>query len=157
MMGRRVRGRGAHTLRGRGPAATAVPSAAIGLYTALGFLLIIAVVTPESAVAQGSGRSEAAVAPTADANGPYFTHPGEPILFDGTNSTDPEQGPLVYAWDFGDETAGSGPTPEHSYAKRGSYNVRLVVTDAGSTLTWNTVPATSTRAATVSTTNRRHP
>ena len=51
------------------------------------------------------------------------------ITFDGSASTDPD-GPIgSYTWDFGDGTTGSGPKVDHSFAKPGSYPVKLTVTD----------------------------
>ena len=51
------------------------------------------------------------------------------ITFDGSGSSDPD-GPIgSYSWDFGDGTTGSGPKVDHSFAKPGSYAVKLTVTD----------------------------
>ena len=45
-------------------------------------------------------------------------------------STDPENGPLTYDWDFGDGTAhGTGATTTHTYADAGDRAVTLIVTD----------------------------
>ena len=50
--------------------------------------------------------------------------------FNGTTSTDPENGPLTYDWDFGDGTAhGTGATTTHTYADAGDRTATLVVTD----------------------------
>ncbi|WP_148575136.1 fibrinogen-like YCDxxxxGGGW domain-containing protein, partial [Nocardioides caldifontis] len=50
--------------------------------------------------------------------------------FDGRGSTDAE-GPIAqYAWDFGDDSTGSGAVVTHSYAEGGTYTVTLTVTDA---------------------------
>lgn len=68
--------------------------------------------------------------PVADPNGPYAGLVGEPITFDGTGSFDPDGGEIVsYAWDFGDGNTGTGPTPTHTYAEAGTYDVTLEVTD----------------------------
>jgi hypothetical protein len=69
--------------------------------------------------------------PTADAGGPYLGAAGSQITFDGTASDDPDGGPLVYDWDFGDgDTAlDAGPTPSHTYVAAGIYDVCLTVTD----------------------------
>ncbi|WP_097193555.1 PKD domain-containing protein [Blastococcus aggregatus] len=63
---------------------------------------------------------------------------------DGTGSTDPEDAPLTYAWDFGDGTTGTGATASHTYTAAGTYTVRLTVTDAGG------LTATTTRSVTAS-------
>ncbi|MFN0178870.1 MAG: PKD domain-containing protein [Gemmatimonadales bacterium] len=50
--------------------------------------------------------------------------------FSGTGSTD-DAGIVSYSWTFGDGTTGTGPTPSHTYAVAGSYQVTLTVTDGG--------------------------
>lgn len=71
-------------------------------------------------------------APVADAGGPYTGFINQTIIFNGANSSDPDGDPLIYRWDFGDGTTGSGVAPTHVYASRGSYRVLLQVFD-GST------------------------
>ena len=48
--------------------------------------------------------------------------------FDGSGSTDDKQ-VTGYAWDFGDGSTGTEAKPAHTYAKAGSYQVTLKVTD----------------------------
>lgn len=69
-------------------------------------------------------------APTAVASALPLSGPA-PLLvdFDGTASTDPEGGPLVYNWDFGDSSSGTGATTTHTYDYPGYYQGYLVVTD----------------------------
>lgn len=44
---------------------------------------------------------------------------------------------VSYAWDFGDDSTGDGPNPEHVYAEPGSYEVCLTITTAdGCVSTW---------------------
>ena len=52
--------------------------------------------------------------PVADA-GPDQTVSSSEVRFDGTGSRDPDGAIARYAWDFGDGTSGSGPTPVHVY------------------------------------------
>ena len=49
--------------------------------------------------------------------------------FDASASADPDGSIASYAWDFGDDTTGTGPQASHTYAKAGTYTVTLVVTD----------------------------
>jgi hypothetical protein len=67
------------------------------------------------------------------------------VNFDGTQSSDPEQGPLTYLWDFGD---GSFPSedsaPGHEYMDYRTKLVSLLVTDErnaqGSASVWIEIP-----------------
>lgn len=49
--------------------------------------------------------------------------------FDATGSSDSDGTITGYAWDFGDSQSGTGPTPSHTYALAGTYQVTLTVTD----------------------------
>jgi len=69
------------------------------------------------------------LAPICNAGGPYGGQLGEEIGFDGTASLDPDGDIVDWAWDFGDGTIGTGPTPTHVYAEVGVYIVTLCVTD----------------------------
>lgn len=69
------------------------------------------------------------IAPTADPGGPYEGGPGQPVAFDGSGSSDPNDDALTYAWDFGDGAMGSGVGPTHTFAATGTYEVTLVVND----------------------------
>ena len=73
------------------------------------------------------------LAPVANPGGPYSGQPGMNIQFDGTASTDPNNDPLTYSWEFGDGAFGEGPTPMHAYAAEGTYTVSLTVSDASLT------------------------
>ena len=54
---------------------------------------------------------------------------GVTVNFDGTGSNDPDGTIVAYDWDFGDGNFGTGPTPTHTYAADGTFNVTLTVTD----------------------------
>ncbi|MDQ6740201.1 MAG: PKD domain-containing protein [Actinomycetota bacterium] len=48
---------------------------------------------------------------------------------DGSASSDPDGSVASYAWDYGDQTTGTGATAAHTYAAAGTYSVTLTVTD----------------------------
>lgn len=51
--------------------------------------------------------------------------------FDGSGSSDPDGTITGYAWNFGDNSSGTGAAPSHTYAAAGAYPVTLTVTDNG--------------------------
>jgi PKD repeat protein len=67
--------------------------------------------------------------PIAQPGGPYRGAAGDPVVFDGRASRDPDGRVVQYAWVFGDASSGSGPLLQHTYAATGSYTVTLTVTD----------------------------
>lgn len=71
------------------------------------------------------------VPPIADPDGPYSGDAGQPILFDGSGSSDVDGTIVSYDWDFDDGNRGTGVAPTHTYAAPGTYNVTLTVTDDG--------------------------
>ena len=80
--------------------------------------------------------------PVADANGPYSSTQGKPIIFNGAESDDPE-GPITsYIWDFGDDNTGTGVTVSHTYSSAGTYTVNLTVTDGDGLTDSDTATAT---------------
>ncbi len=80
-------------------------------------------------------------APVASAGGPYSGVRNTVIAFSGAGSSDPDNDPLTYSWDFGDGSAPvSGVSPTHAYATTGSFTATLIVND-GSV---NSAAATST-------------
>lgn len=59
---------------------------------------------------------------------------GLKTMVDGSASADSNGEITRYAWDFGDGNSGAGVTAAHTYAKDGSYDIELTVTDeAGQT------------------------
>ncbi|MFV0513561.1 MAG: PKD domain-containing protein [Jhaorihella sp.] len=65
--------------------------------------------------------------PMADAGGNRDVCSGEPILFDASDSVDPDGGLLQYAWDFGDGTVSDLVNPNKTYERPGIYPVTLTV------------------------------
>jgi PKD repeat protein len=65
----------------------------------------------------------------------FTTSPGSPgpnqqISFNASQSkAQPGRTIVSYAWDFGDNTSGSGVTPTHAYTTPAAYTVTLTVTD----------------------------
>jgi PKD repeat protein len=54
---------------------------------------------------------------------------GEELVFDASQSTDPDGEIVEYAWNFGDGTTAEGETASHTYTKTGSYTVYSTVKD----------------------------
>lgn len=76
------------------------------------------------------------VAPTAHITQDVKYGPGPlTVNFSGLSSTDPENAPLSYFWDFGDGNTSTNATPTHVFSpSTGSpfkYDVHLTVTDSG--------------------------
>jgi PKD repeat protein len=53
----------------------------------------------------------------------------ETVVFDGTQSSDPDGDTLTYFWDFGDGRKATIPKPTVRYPSAGQYTVQLKVTD----------------------------
>jgi PKD repeat protein len=49
--------------------------------------------------------------------------------FNASDSGDTDGTIVSYAWNFGDNTTGTGVTPNHTYGQAGTYDVQLTVTD----------------------------
>ena len=58
------------------------------------------------------------------------------VVFDASESFDPEGGALTIQWDFGDGETATGETATHSYPSKGEYQLRVTATDLeGETIT----------------------
>jgi DNA-binding beta-propeller fold protein YncE len=87
-----------------------------------------------TAVSVGNAPQGVAIQPDQGPTADFTATPaqaGSASSFDGSGSTDPEGSVARYDWDWGDGTGSldAGPTPSHTYAAGGSYNVTLTVTD----------------------------
>ena len=68
--------------------------------------------------------------PIADPGGPYSSIIGEEIIFDGSNSSDPDGKIDFYRWSFGDGSSQIlAISPTHIYSNPGTYTVTLTVVD----------------------------
>ncbi len=56
---------------------------------------------------------------------------GEKIIFDASDSSDPDGDSLSYSWDFGDSGKATQIRTAHVYQKAGSYKVKLSIEDSG--------------------------
>jgi len=68
-------------------------------------------------------------APVALGGGDRTVDEGQPLFFDASASTD-NAGIVSYAWDFGDGDSSTDAAVSHVYARPGSYDASLTVTDA---------------------------
>jgi len=67
--------------------------------------------------------------PEAKIDAPAQAKVKQEITFDASDSTDPDEDSLQFAWDFGDGQNGEGIEAIHQFTKPDSYTVVLVVTD----------------------------
>ncbi len=54
---------------------------------------------------------------------------GEPVTFDASRSSDPDDDPLTYQWEFGDGAPGFGATPTHLFPAYGRFAATVTVDD----------------------------
>ncbi len=60
---------------------------------------------------------------------------GNTLNVNASCSTDPDNNPLTYVWDFGDGSSATGVNAIHNYSAAGSYVVKLTVSDGTTTST----------------------
>ena len=71
------------------------------------------------------GSPPTAVASANPTNGLLPLH----VQFSSAGTSDPNNRPLTYSWDFGDGTASSAANPSHTYSVAGAYEAKLTVTN----------------------------
>jgi hypothetical protein len=67
--------------------------------------------------------------PQVKISAPSEGYVGQEILFDGLQSFDSNEDPLVFAWDFGDGSTSTEKKTTHTYRNSGEYLVTLTVDD----------------------------
>jgi len=101
--------------------------AAVGDYTATVIVTDSIGASTTATVTVHVGRSPSVRFTTSDVVG--FV--GQPLAFDATFSSDPENAIVSYTWNFGDGSAlGSGQEISRVYATAGTYTVTLTILDA---------------------------
>jgi len=73
--------------------------------------------------------------PLAEAGDNIIALVGQEIIFDGTKSSDPENKPLTYLWNFGDGASSDKNKINHSYKYPGTYIASLAIGDGANTAT----------------------
>jgi hypothetical protein len=68
-------------------------------------------------------------APVANAGPDQTANEGAAVAFDASGSSDADNDPLTFTWDFGDGGTGTGVKPSHAYADDGVYTVTLTAND----------------------------
>jgi len=68
-------------------------------------------------------------APIAEAGEDQIVLVNEEVYFDASSSFDPNNDPLTFNWDFGDNSTGEGVTTTHTYLEAESYTITLTVSD----------------------------
>ena len=68
--------------------------------------------------------------PEAVINAPFESIIGQEVVFDASDSVDPEEDELIYFWDLGDGTTSLEISPKHFYQYSGIYQIKLTVNDS---------------------------
>ncbi len=79
--------------------------------------------------------------PVAVAGGPYAGVVGRIVQFNGSASSDPDDDPLTFQWEFGDGVSGIGTYGHHAFGSPGTYHALLTVSDGIANSTATTLAA----------------
>ncbi|TNM61051.1 PKD domain-containing protein [Streptomyces sp. NP160] len=140
-----------------GDGATGTGRTAQHTYAAAGTYQVKLVVTDDKGATGSVTRDVEVTRPVPANQAPTaaFTSSADGLKasLDASGSRDSDGTVASYAWDFGDQTSGTGVTTQHTYAAAGTYQVTLTVTDdkgaTGAVTTPVTVSATTPPATTV--------
>ena len=80
-------------------------------------------------VSYGGTPPDGNKAPIANANGPYSADVNDTIAFSSNGSSDPDGSIVSYQWQFGDGETSTQENPTHAYSAKGTFTVKLIVTD----------------------------
>jgi PKD repeat protein len=118
---------------GDGSSATGSGASTVHTYPLAGAFLVTLTVT-DNGGAKGTVSKDVAVTNAAPSAAFAVSCSGLTCSVDAGASSDSDGTIVQYSWSFGDGTAGTGKTADHSYPQAGSYILTLTVTDnAGDT------------------------
>jgi PKD repeat protein len=128
-----------------GDGATATGSTASHTYTAGGTRAVTLTVTDDRGATNVKTSFVDPVTPNqVPVAGFVSSVSGLSVSVDGSGSSDADGSVVSYAWDFGDQSTGSGVTASHAYAAVGTYSVTLTVTDDRGATATSVAPVTVT-------------
>ena len=87
--------------------------------------------------------------PVSDAGLDHTATVGETVMFDGSNSSDPDGTIVSYYWEFDDGNTSTAESPTNVYSTAGIYTVNLTVTDNDGDTDKDTAQITVTEAPTL--------
>jgi len=94
-------------------------------------ILLAALAIPVTAASESTqpGYITVGLVPVAQFNAHYAVYSTVPTLVTFTDASTGST-PLIYQWDFGDGSTSTEQNPSHMYVQRGTYTVKLTVTNA---------------------------
>ncbi len=123
-----------------GDGMTAPDAETVHAYSTPGVYTVTLTITDDSGTPCGTQEKAIEVRvntpPAADAGGDREAFAGgahDAVVFDASGSSDPDNDPLTFSWDFGDGNTANGPKVMHAYDEPGVYTVRLRVDDGTKT------------------------
>ncbi|WP_395726430.1 PKD domain-containing protein [Nakamurella sp.] len=116
-----------------GDSSTGTGVTASRTYAAAGTYTVKLTVTDDKGATGSTTKTVTVTAPPAPNQPPVAAFTATPtnlsVAFNGSTSKDTDGSIASYAWDFGDNSTGTGVSPTHAFAAAGTYTVKLTVTD----------------------------